>query len=436
MKDFLQSAEEQLVLNKDKNSIITELHDHVETKIEFFESIGYDEYSSTEKANEAMGNGEIVGLRLNQIHHLNRESVLLAYLGTIALNIALLFSRPTNESTFFFPFAAALIILIFNFLATAVALKRKMIGLSVTLIAISCTLMWGSMAELAYPLCNLIISRVHFTGNNYTAYCFFRYLISAVIIAMILLPNAYNIYHCRQMRQLKNTKKQNSIAGNWINVCLIAAVLCLVASLPYYVMNDRLCKEQSAVRDELIDFVFDTVNKFGADELNELTEYLESSEYGFERSKIPDSNVYTFECTKGNWWIIFDYYQVSEPEYHVALRSVMKNPSEKYLFTTHEKALDLRVALGEPIFFDYSDDNSENDDSPHKPEDLSAEELKDIMNGVNISSFFIEKHTTYSEYSYYWLTVDYLTASTENEYTNSYTFICDADNVCTRYTSF
>ena len=189
------------------------------------------------------------------------------------------------------------------------------------------------------------------------------------------------------------------------------------------------------MRDELIDFVFDTVNRFEADELNELTEYLESSEYGFERSKISDSNVFTFECTKGNWWIIFDYYQVSEPEYHVALRSVMKNPSEKYLFTTHEKALDLRVALGEPIIFDYSDDNSENDDAPHKPEGLSAEELKDIMNGVNISSFFIEKHTTYSEYSYYWLTVDYLTASTENEYTNSYTFLCDADNVCTKYTN-
>lgn len=439
MKDFLQSAEEQLKLNKDKSSVMAELGDHVETKKEFFEGIGYDENASTEKANEAMGSGEIVGQRLNQVHSRNTYTKL-DIIFIIIINTAAVFTAfPVDKNTFFFPFAIASLVIADNLIFTAIAIKLKTIGLSATLIAVSCSLIWTTMAELAYPLCNLIINRIHFTGNVYTAYYFFRYLITAVIVAMIVLPNAFNIYHCRQMRQLKNTKKQNIVAGNLRNTCVIAAAFCLVASFSYYAMNEGLCKEQSAVRDELIDFVFEAQSKFNYDETDELCAYLENSEYDFEeliRYKEDLTDVYdtAYICNKGNWQIIFTFY--NDPAnlgYSAHVGSILKNSSEKYLFTRYEKENALLETFGDLIPAFDKDDNS-NNKLTEIAEELSIEEIKNIITGsVNITTFSVEKYEVYSVYNYYWLTVDYLTASTENEYTNGYVFLYDEYNGFTDY---
>lgn len=432
MKDFLTSAEEQLKFNKEKHLVLTELGDHFETKKEFFKSIGYDNEASAEKANEAMGNGEVVGQRLNQIHR-NKTEITLSSISITALNIAAIFaSFPTEKSTFFLPFILSLIVLIDNLFGTVLAIKRKTIGLSAMLIGISLTLMWISMAELAYPLCNLIISRVHFTENFYTDYYFFRFLITAVLIAAIVAPNAYNIYHCKQMRRLKNTKKQNIIAGNLRSFCVIAAVFCIIAAFPYYAMNDRLCEEQAEVRDELINFVFETQSKFDSDETEELRAYLENSEYDFEdltRYKEDLTDVYdtAYICNKGNWQVIFIFY--ADPTslgYSAHVGSIMENSSEKYLFTRYEKENALIETLG--------DDGSLNSELYEIAKELSVEEIKDIIaDSVHITTFSVEKYEVYSVYNYYWLTVDYLTASTKNEYANGYVFLYDEHNVFTDY---
>ena len=456
MKDFLKSAEEQLKFNKDKHLVLTELGDHVETKKEFFESIGYDENASAEKANEAMGNGEIIGQRLNQIHR-NKMEITLSTISIIALNIAAIFAAtPIDKSTFFLPFLLALIVLIDNLFGTVLAIKRKAPGLSATLIAVSCTLMWVSMANLAYPLCNLIIARVHFTENFYTDYYFFRFLITAVLIAVIVAPNAYNIYHCKQMRQLKNTKKQNIIAGNLRNACVIAAVFCIVAAFPYYAMNDLLCEEQAELRDELIDFVFDTANKFEWNEKDELAEYLENCEYDFQHSvthysynEFYDDVTYeSFECYKGNWRIIFYFVSGNERynggydnEYHVELTSIIKNSSEKYLCTTEEKENALIEILGDTR----SLDDEELVNLPNSAIGASAEDIKRKMSGFNITSFYIDKYgdgrfadseyTEYTDYAYYWIKGDelYLYNTYDSFYSNEYRFVFDDENACEWY---
>lgn len=437
MKDFLQSAEEQLKLNKDKESVMTELSDHVETKIEFFESIGYDKEASTEKANEAMGNGEVVGQRLHQIHYRKQISVLFPILSVIFVNIFLNFGPSTDENSFFLPFVTTLFILIYNFLGTALAIKRKMKGLSITLIAVACTVMWITMAELAYPLCNLIISRVHFTENFYTAYYFFRFLITAVIVAMIVLPNAYNIYHCRQMRQLKNTKKQNIFAGKLRNFCFIAVVFCIIASFPYYTMNDRLCEEQAKVRDELIDFVFETQSKFNYDEIDELCAYLENCEYDFERwtrymEDVEDISDTAYIYEKGNWELIIWFENDSIDEgYSADLRSIIKNCSEKYICTTREKENALIEILGDTRNFD----DEELDCLPNSSIGVSAEDIKSSMDGFNITSFSIDKYAKYVHCNYYWIKVDelYLYNTYDSFYGNGYQFRFDEENKCSWY---
>ena len=437
MKDFLKSAEEQLKFNKDKHLVLAELGDHVETKTEFFESIGYDKLASAEKANEAMGNGEIVGQRLNQIHFSKRMSVLLPIFGVIFVNIFLNLAPPPNGSTFFLPFVSTLFILIYNLFGTALAIKRKLKGLSITLIAVACTLMWITMAELTYPLCNLIISRIHFTENFYTAYYFFRFLITAVLIAVIAVPNAYNIYHCGQMRQLRNTKKQNTIAGNLRNFCVIAAVFCIVAAFPYYAMNDRLCEEQAEVRDELIDFVFEIQSEFNYDDTEELSNYLENCEYDFKRwtrymEDIEEISDTAFIYEKGNWELIiwFDNNSIDEG-YSADLRGIIKNCSEKYLCTTEEKENALIEILGDTRGLD----DEELATLPNSAIGASAEDIKNKMSGFNITSFSIDKYAVYTVFDYYWIKADelYLYNTYDSFYDNGYQFKFDEKNACDWY---
>ena len=437
MKDFLKSAEEQLKLNKDKYLVLTELGDHFETKKEFFESIGYDNEASAEKANEAMGNGEVIGQRLNQIHR-NKTEITLSMISIIALNIAAIFaSFPTEKSTFFLPFILSLIVLIDNLFGTVLAIKRKTIGLSAMLIGISLTLMWITMAELAYPLCNLIISRVHFTENFYTDYYFFRFLITAVLIAVIVAPNAYNIYHCKQMRQLKNTKKQNIIAGNLRNFCVLTAVFCIIAAFPYYAMNDRLCEEQAEVRDELIDFVFEIQSKFNFDETEELSSYLENCEYDFKKltrymEDIEDISDTAYIYEKGNWELIIWFENDSIDEgYSAALRSIVKNTSEKYVCTTREKEDALIELLGDTRNLD----DEELGSLPNSSIGVSAEDIKSSMSGFHITSFSIDKYAKYVCYNYYWIKNDELSLynTYDSFYDSGYQFRFDEENKCSWY---
>ena len=138
MNDFLRSAEEQLKFNKDKSSVMAELGDHVETKREFFESIGYDEEASEEKANEAMGSGEIIGQRLDMIHRSNEKIEKLLFTGVLVINIALNFIEiQIGDNGFLPPFLMALLALVSNFLFTAAAMRFKSTKASAALIVCS-----------------------------------------------------------------------------------------------------------------------------------------------------------------------------------------------------------------------------------------------------------------------------------------------------------
>ena len=116
MKDFLKSAEEQLKSAEDKESVMRELSDHLETKKEYFESIGYSKDASKEKANEAMGSGEIIGQRLNEIHRPDGKKSKAVKIAVICVNLLFLFllAVPLSKNSFIFPFAAAVIIFICN----------------------------------------------------------------------------------------------------------------------------------------------------------------------------------------------------------------------------------------------------------------------------------------------------------------------------------
>ena len=101
MKDFLKSAEDQLKSAEDRKAVMLELKEHLELKKEFFESIGYDTETSEEKANEAMGSGEIIGQRLSEIHRRKNKKIIgIFILCTVCVNAGALFTFPTDAYSY------------------------------------------------------------------------------------------------------------------------------------------------------------------------------------------------------------------------------------------------------------------------------------------------------------------------------------------------
>ena len=459
MNDFLRSAEEQLKLNKDKASVMAELKDHVETKRSFFKSIGYDETAGAEKANEAMGNGEIIGQRLNQIHSRMRKAsvylIVASVIANLGLNAAILLADKSNYSLLF---AAALFILLCNLVFTYAAIKFKSLWLSAASMIFSCVAAWLSSPYLAYPLCNLIIS--NYGDDPSEIYNLSSVIISLCLCALVFLPNVFNIYHCAQMKRLKNTQKQNRITATLRNICLIAGILIFILSFPYYAMNNSLCEEQTRIREELMDFAFEAVNEYDFKDKDELEEFLENSKYDF--ACIPlygydgsenDIITYIYIFYNGNWSIKFYFdnpeYKVS-CNYGISVSNNIFNVSQRYLVTSAEQQEKLSDTIINPKHNSITDSHIYSSTLPEKapiqpPQEfftadviwvsprtavgMSADEIRNTMNNVSLIGIGIGIYDNQTIYSY-----DYQGLDTSNSlFMNIYGFTCNDSDTCTYY---
>lgn len=429
MKDFLNSAEGQLKYNKDKSAVLVELGDHFQTKKEFFESIGYDEESSAEKANEAMGDGVVIGQRLNSIHSKKNE-ILIYIIAFIVKNLLFFVFKPTNKNTYFSPFLFAVFIILYYFANTETAVRLKSRVFSILIIVYSCTIMFFSTQKLVYPICNLIISRsTSFYATD--IYDFVKIVLTLLINATVILPNAFNIYHCSQIRLLKNTKRQNKIASAILVFCLIMPCLIVAPAYPSYKLNDRLCKEQAEIRDELIAFAYDIDSKFESNKDDKLVEYLKNSEYDFDLCnnvnyyysyEEPEATVkynYSYICYKGNWRLEVTFFEDND-DYILLFENRKMNSSHKYLFTPYDIEDALLDEFGRDEF------NGLNGGVVGK----SAEEIKNRMNEVNIQSLTIYKYRDRTIYSYNWAMAPVLYGLFGYDY---YTFFVGNDGICYEY---
>ena len=470
MNDFLRSAEEQLELNKDKASVMAELKDHVETKRSFFRSIGYDESTSAEKANEAMGNGEIIGQRLNQIHsRMGKASVYLIVASVIAnlgLNAAILLADKSNYSI---PFAAALFILLCNLAFTYAAIKFKSLWLSAASMIFSLAAVWLSSPHLTYPLCNLIIS--NYGDDPSEIYRLSSIVISLCLCVLTFLPNIFNVYHCVQMKRLKNTKKQNHIAAALRNACFIIGVLIFVLSFPYYAMNNSLCEEQAQIREELMDFAFETANEYNFKVHTELEEFLKNTKYDFEDNSVFEDENPVFQSTtfiytykKGNWEIEFHFHNSNyKPQYGLAdlgytinIRNMMFNISQRYLIISSESAslpfysvsssfnnipYHLYASTYREDIFPIGHVQQNQQDYPQRINrsnwfhtataeyQLTTEKTRNTFNRFSLLGIKIYKYEKVAQYTFQWLDQNDL----NDLFVRGYDFFFDDDGLCTGY---
>ena len=429
MSNFLHSVEEQLKSNKDKTSVMRELQDHVETKKEFFQSIGYDKKASAEKANEAMGDGEIIGQRLNKMH---RSRTILSNIFSrfflLLINLSLIYSRiPGDRDIFIITFLWSLIVLVINLCFTAITIKRKDGKLSAFLIVFSFIPFLARKLALSYPLCNFIFSFF----NNYTnkIYNFFSIVIIVCLSAIIVIPNAFNIYHCKQIKELDNTRRQNEISRFMRNACVIVAVSSIILSVPYYAMNDLICKKQAELRDSLFAFALDTANEFDYNAWDELAKYLESCEYDFEYNVynyyLSDSDVVAYRMErysycKGDWTVTFT---LDDKElkngYYVDVNHNIDNLSLKHLYITAERKEEIFKKIGNPY------------DGTGNVTGLSTQEIRSIMNDHDFTGISIKKQKYSTVYTYEFFDARFMDIDLEP--TAYFKFNFGSNNICKEY---
>ena len=432
MNDFLRSAEEQLKLNKDRISVMRELQDHVETKKEFFRSIGYDQKASAEKANEAMGDGEIVGQRLNKIHRSNKLLSWILFMLLVAVNSLIRDNTFAEDNDFFLhTFLWALLTLVVDLCITAVAIKRKDKETSLYSIFFSFFPLLARNFILVQPLCNLIFLSINNDAFNsmYYHYNFFSIVITILLSMPIVVPNVFNIYHCKQIKELTNTKKHNEISRFMRNACIFAAIISIVLSVPFYAINNIICLKQAELRSTLFDFALDTAGKFDYDEWDELTEYLKSCEYSFEYNEYnvlqdePNQLHYRIEkytYRKGDWFVSFTFDEKETANgYRVEVNHQIDNLSLEYLYLTDESRRELRKKLGEP--YEGTDNVAE----------LSAYEIRSIMKGYSFTGISVEKQMDNTVYNYEWLMPFYANRKDFSRY--NIQFNCESNGICYQY---
>ena len=432
MNDFLRSAEEQLKLNKDKASVMAELKDHVETKRSFFRSIGYDESTSANNANRAMGNGEIIGQRLNQLHRSSRLLSAILLMLLVAVNSLIKNNAFAEDEDFFLhTFLWALLTLVVALCVTAVAAKRKDKETSLFLIFFSFAPFLARNFILAQPLCNLIFLNVNNDANNtvYYNYNFFSIAITIFLSIPIVVPNIFNIYHCKKIKELSNTRKHNEISRFMRNTCIIVAIISIVLSVPFYAMNNIICQKQAELRNSLFNFALDISDKFDYGEWDRLAEYLKNCEYDFEFNEyniIQDASTevsyriekYTYR--KGDWFVTFTFDEKETADgYRVEVNHQIDNLSIEYLYLTDESQRELREKLGDQI---EEEDNETG---------ISAQEIRIIMSDFNFTGISIEKQMDGTVYTYEWLMPFYANRKDFSRY--HYQFNCGSNGICYQY---
>ncbi len=395
MKDFLKSAEDQLKSAEDRKAVMLELKEHLELKKEFFESIGYDTETSEEKANEAMGSGEIIGQRLSEIHRRKNKKIIgIFILCTVCVNAGALFTFPTDKNAFVFPFTGAALILINNLLDTAAAIKLKSVFFSAVLMIASATAMQISTQKLIYPVLNMVLNNCESADSIYN---FLRIATTIAVNAVIFLPNLYNIYHCVQIKRLKNTKRQNRTASTIFSCCIVFSVITAALSVPSYLMNERFCEKQEIVREELVAYAFELEKKYDTGEQKELESYLKNSGYEFEkytRDRTVSGEIIrcdTYLYHNGNWTLQIDFDERME-NCVIKVEYCVMNCSQKYLFAKYDEESTVLDELGDDEF------NGKNGGAIGK----TREEIRESINSVAINELKITKQGDHTVYDYKW----------------------------------
>lgn len=408
MDNFLEQARNQLTSCENPEEILAELNDHIEENKKYYEDIGYFGDACSEKVNEAMGDGEIIGQRLNaqNTRKITGLQILLVVLIFI-LNFLLstIFALPFYGNSLVKPFFTGVAILIIDYVFTILAIKLKSKLISFVLILMCFLTLHFSATKLAYPLINILL-----VNNNsfeiFNKYDLISYASTAVILFSVIIPNIYNIYYCYRVEKLKNARKQYYFTNKIIKSLVAFSIITAISAYPLFVLNQSLSKRQQEIRCELVDFIYDVSTRFDYSQFDEIEDYVLNSGYDFiENEYKEDENYRRITCYKGNWELYAKFYY-DDKSYSIGMYNWMYNSAQPYLFNTDiYKETQILEQLG----------NDESNDKNGACIGMTADEIHSKLQEISFCQFSfnncVYEHFPENQkfdYHYSWLTSDSL----------------------------
>lgn len=403
MDNFLEQARNQLTSCENPEEILAELNDHIEENKKYYEDIGYFGDACTEKVNEAMGDGEIIGQRLNaqNTRKITGLQILLVVL-IVILNFLLstIFALPFYGNSFVKPFFTGVAILVIDYVFTILAIKLKSKLISFVLILMCFLTLHFSATKLAYPLINILLA-----NNNsfeiFNKYDLISYVSTGIILLSVILPNIYNIYYCNRIKNLKNTRKQYYFTKKICTALFVFSIITAISAYPLFALNQSLVKRQQETRNEFVEFVYDVSTRFDSAQISEIENFLRNCDYEFfETGNQDDENSCWLIYYKGNWSITASL-NYDDETYSLYMQNLIYNSSQPYLF-----------------FGDYEQENrileqigSDEFDSENGPcIGMTRDELHSKMQETNFFQFYCsncideyapENTSFYSRYDWY-----------------------------------
>ena len=430
MDNFLEQARNQLTSCENPEEILAELNDHIEENKKYYEDIGYFGDDCIEKANEAMGDGEIIGQRLNEQNRKRniKIQILIAVL-IMVINYALsvYFALPSYENTFVCPFFTGIVILIIDYVFTIFAIKLKSKLMSFVLALMCFLTLHLSATKLSYPMTNIILAKNNGFGIFYV-YNLISLAGTAIILLSVFLPNIYNIYYCNRIKNLKNTRKQYYFTKKICTALFVFSIITAISAYPLFALNQSLVKRQQETRDEFVEFVYDVSTRFDGAQISEIENFLRNCDYEFfETGNQDDENSCWLIYYKGNWSITASL-NYDDETYSLYMQNLIYNSSQPYLF-----------------FGDYEQENrimeqigSDEFDSENGPcIGMTRDELHSKMQKTNFCQFYCsncideyapENTSFYSRYD--WYLDNHLYSIFGHD---SYEFFYDENDKCINY---
>ena len=385
MKDYkyISTVLSHITNKREKDKIEYELYDHLDEKEKWFEQCGFDEDAAADKADDSMGDGDVVGEQLDMINksffakrfptmlaNLCLFSILFSsfelitsaagskYDGPFYEDMRFLFTMPHFES-----FAKFAFVFVFGLITMAVGLKRlNKYAFCTGFTVAEMVIVLGPYHYLDI-IEKLISSEDYldfFFKGNYFSNAFFRVsgTLDAVLIAvfggLLLVAFICGLQIFGRTKRLENTRRDLSVKKVVIYALAAASLLCACCftALTTQIANERDYREAEAT--EQLEFTQSQLIK-QIDKLNTadkeahrkaFDEYLKSVESAVTETKTDDS--LEERTAKSNYLEIYEYYfptgdgRVDEDydsyynnlekseHYYISFNSLYSNPFSLY----------------------------------------------------------------------------------------------------------
>lgn len=264
-KDYLDKIVSKIYNWQSKIYVKTEIEEHINTNIEKYKEIGYDDETAEEKAIELMGDDEIVAQQLGAVHNQRKKPALAIILLVLWFAVLAGAYFLLNKFAFGDIGASSLILSAFAisyglcFAFGALALKKISIPFSIcNVLGIvgTCVFNYFALKDLNKTMRGSFSNLLSFVFKQQLVPASTSVSTNAVIIAVciagfgVLIFAIWSLIYYAKTKALNNTKTDNKIRKSAIRVCIYLGLVMVCLGIMF---GTKTAYDTNKIYDEYVE---------------------------------------------------------------------------------------------------------------------------------------------------------------------------------------